>query len=91
MYGLGSHGKVVSFKYNPENKDMQYTRMQKYSTGLKQSNKMYYVDKLKPSMFNEDQFYAVIKKDLMRVNFSDLLPSWDSPSQILFRGDIATK
>ena len=80
VYGLDSNARVVSYKYNPENKDMQYTRMQKYATGLKMSNKMYSVDKVKASRFNEGQFFAVIRRDLMRTNFSDLNPSWDSPS-----------
>ena len=49
------------------------------------------VDKLKQNKFNDDQFYAVIFKDLLRVNFSDLHCSCDSPCQSLFKADSTCK
>jgi hypothetical protein len=61
--------------------------MQRFSTGVKASKRVNSVYNLKSNRFKTNFFYGVINKDLLRVNFNDLLPSNDSPAEILFRGD----
>ncbi len=54
--------------------------MQRFSTGIKASNRNNMVENLKYDRFKSNFFFAVIRKDLLRVNFNDLMPSNDSNS-----------
>ncbi len=65
--------------------------MQRFSTGIKASNRNNMVENLKYDRFKPNYFFAVIRKDLLRVNFNDLMPSNDSNSEILFRADRVSK
>ena len=49
------------------------------------------VDNMKYCRFKPNFFFAVIRRDLLRINFNDLLPSNDSNSEILFRSDRVSK
>jgi hypothetical protein len=91
VYGLIASGKVVSFRYDPDDLHTPYKKMQRFSTGIKMSYRNNMVDNMKYCRFKPNFFFAVIRRDLLRINFNDLLPSNDSNSEILFRSDRVSK
>ena len=53
--------------------------------------KWYAVEKLKPSKTNPKHFYAIVRKDLIRVNLDDLFHfEKQGCGKILFRADITS-
>ena len=79
LYGLDTYSKVMYFQHLPNLKlGMTYITSLPNGVNLKLILKPLMVEKLQPSKYNKKEFFAVIKKFLVRGSIDNLL---ESPSR----------